>query len=52
VPFSNKKWFKGTFIWKYYPNHQSTGRLNNKDCTSQNKPSDAIIEKCYLMSAK
>ena len=45
--FANKSWVKGAFIWKWYPDHQSTGGQNNKDYTPQNKPSEAIIKKCF-----
>jgi len=44
---ANKTWFKGAFIWKWYPNHQSAGGLNNKDFTPQNKSSEVIIKKCF-----
>jgi len=45
--FANKTWFKGAFIWKWYPNHQSSGGLNDRDYTHQNKPSESIIRKCF-----
>lgn len=45
--FANKPWFKGAFLWKWYPNHQTAGGLNNKDFTPQNKPAQTIISKSF-----
>jgi hypothetical protein len=45
--FSNKNWFKGAFLWKWYPNHETSGGSSNTDYTPQNKPVEALIKKCY-----
>lgn len=45
--FSNKAWFKGAFLWKWYPNHFISGGIINKDYTPQNKPAEYIIKKCF-----
>ncbi len=45
--FSNKPWFKGAFLWKWYPKHQTSGGIENNDYTPQNKPVEALIKKCY-----
>ncbi|MBI3520373.1 MAG: glycoside hydrolase [Bacteroidetes bacterium] len=45
--FAYKPWFKGAFLWKWYPQYQTSGGLINKDYTPQNKPTEIIIRKCY-----
>jgi len=45
--FANKPWFKGAFLWKWYPKHENSGGFSNKDYTPQNKPAEAVIEKCF-----
>jgi len=45
--FADKSWFRGAFIWKWYPNHKSEGGINNIDYTPQNKPAERIIKKCF-----
>jgi hypothetical protein len=45
--FANKPWFKGAFLWKWYPKHETSGGMNNKDYTPQNKPAEVIIKKCF-----
>jgi len=44
---ANKTWFKGAFIWKWYPNQQRSRGINNIDYTPQNKPLEIIIRKCF-----
>lgn len=39
----NKDWFAGGFLWKWYPNDESTGGENNSDYTPQHKPVEKII---------
>lgn len=43
--FSCKAWFKGAFLWKWYPLHETSGGPTNKDYTPQNKPAEQIIKK-------
>lgn len=45
--FANKPWFKGAFLWKWYPKHETAGGANNKDYTPQNKSSELLIKKCF-----
>lgn len=45
--FANKSWFKGAFLWKWYPKHETAGGANNKDYSPQNKPAEVIIKKCF-----
>lgn len=45
--FAGKPWFKGAFFWKWYPRHQTSGGVNNKDYTPQNKPAEIIIKKSF-----
>ncbi len=44
-----KKWFTGGFLWKWYPNHSTSGGKNNNRFTPQNKPVEEIIKKKALM---
>ena len=45
--FAGKKWFKGAFLWKWYPDNINAGGLNNIDYTPQNKPVENSIKKCF-----
>ena len=45
--FANKAWFKGAFIWKWYPKHESSGGNTDKDYTPQNKSTQIILKKAY-----
>lgn len=45
--FANKTWFKGAFLWKWFPNHENSGGLANKDYTPQNKPVEGVIKKSF-----
>lgn len=45
--FSNKSWFKGSFFWKWYPKHETSGGSSNKDYTPQNKPAETILRKSF-----
>lgn len=45
--FANKNWFKGAFIWKWYPNDTKAGGEKDNDFTPQNKPTEAILKRCY-----
>ncbi|MBF2709600.1 glycoside hydrolase family 113 [Flavobacterium soyangense] len=45
--FANKSWFKGAFLWKWYPKNETSGGLGNEDYTPQNKPVEALIKKCF-----
>jgi hypothetical protein len=50
--FNSIDWFKGSFFWKWYPKHHSSGGHNNTDYTPQNKPVEAIIKKWYKETGK
>lgn len=45
--FWNEDWFKGGFLWKWFPNHTRAGGKENKRFTPQNKPAEEIIKKYY-----
>ena len=45
--FANKTWFKGAFLWKWYPKNETAGGITNKDYTPQNKPVEALIKKSF-----
>jgi hypothetical protein len=45
--FSNRSWFKGAFLWKWYPKHETSGGEGNTDYTPQNKPVETLIKKCF-----
>jgi hypothetical protein len=45
--FTNKTWFTGVFLWKWYPDHEKSGGLNDKDYTPQNKPAELIVTKSF-----
>ena len=40
-------WFAGGFLWKWYPDNQKAGGLNNSDYTPQQKPAENIIKQWY-----
>lgn len=40
-----KRWFKGYFLWKWYPDHQKSGGASNTDYTPQRKPAQEVIRK-------
>lgn len=40
-------WFKGGFVWKWFPNHQDVGGKQNSRFTPQNKPAQETIKKYY-----
>ncbi|MDD4991162.1 MAG: hypothetical protein PHR83_02910 [Paludibacter sp.] len=42
--FADKPWFKGAFLWKWYPQHTNAGGINNTDYTPQNKSAQEIIK--------
>jgi len=45
--WANKPWFRGAFLWKWYPNHTNAGGSGNIDYTPQNKPAEFILKKCF-----
>lgn len=45
--FWNESWFKGGFLWKWYPIHSSAGGESNNRFTPQNKPAEEIIKSTY-----
>ncbi len=45
--FWNESWFKGGFLWKWFPNHSSAGGDNNNRFTPQNKPVENFIKEIY-----
>ncbi|OIP84946.1 MAG: hypothetical protein AUK44_00995 [Porphyromonadaceae bacterium CG2_30_38_12] len=45
--FADKQWFKGAFLWKWYPKHQNAGGATNTDYTPQNKKAEEIIKRYF-----
>ncbi len=45
--FWNEPWFAGGFLWKWYPNHENAGGLENSDWTPQNKTAEEVIRTVY-----
>jgi len=43
----NQPWFAGGFIWKWYPEDEKAGGINNSDYTPQHKPVEKIIKEYY-----
>lgn len=40
-------WFAGGFLWKWFLSHEKVGGIEDNQFTPQNKPAEAIVEKCY-----
>lgn len=45
--FWNEDWVAGGFIWKWFPNHTTTGGNNDSRFTPQNKPAEAVIKEQF-----
>ena len=45
--FWNEDWFKGGFLWKWFPNHDRAGGSDNKRFTPQNKSAEQVIKYYY-----
>lgn len=45
--FWDEDWFAGGFIWKWFPNHEYVGGLDNNRFTPQNKPAEDLIKTHY-----
>jgi len=45
--FWNEDWVAGGFVWKWFPNHTTSGGINNTRFTPQNKPTEVIIKRIY-----
>lgn len=45
--FWDKDWFQGGFLWKWYPNHSSSGGSENNRFTPQNKSAEDLIRSQY-----
>lgn len=45
--FWDTPWFGGGFLWKWFPNHTSSGGTSDKDYTPQNKPAEELIRERY-----
>lgn len=45
--FYAKLWFKGGFLWNWYPKNQQAGGKSDKDFTPQNKPALQVTQKWY-----
>lgn len=40
-------WVRGGFIWKWFPNHESSGGPDNSRFTPQNKPAETVIKEQF-----
>ncbi len=45
--FWQEPWFSGGYLWKWFPNHEQAGGVNNNRFTPQNKPATEVIRKWY-----
>lgn len=45
--FWHLDWFAGSYIWKWYPQHQSAGGPDDRDFTPQNKIAENVMAKWY-----
>lgn len=45
--FWGEDWVAGGFIWKWFPNHETSGGIDDSRFTPQNKPTEAIIKRIY-----
>jgi len=43
----DESWFKGGFIWKWFPDHESSGGELDSRFTPQNKPAQKVIHDNY-----
>ncbi len=45
--FWDQAWFTGGFLWKWFPDHQKAGGMENNRFTPQNKPVEKTIGEWY-----
>lgn len=45
--FWDEEWFDGGFLWKWFPNHSTSGGKNNDRFTPQNKDVEELIRAQY-----
>lgn len=45
--FWDKEWFKGGFLWKWFPDHANSGGTDNNRFTPQNKMVQTLIKDRY-----
>lgn len=45
--FWEEDWFLGGFLWKWFPDHENAGGINDNRFTIQNKPAEEITRQNY-----
>jgi hypothetical protein len=45
--FWYEDWVAGGFIWKWFPNHEASGGIDDSRFTPQNKPAELILKSVY-----
>lgn len=45
--FWSEDWFAGGFVWKWFPDYENAGGIENNRFTPQNKPAEKIIKTYY-----
>ena len=45
--FWTEPWFEGGFLWKWHPNHNNAGGIDNNRFTPQNKPVEQLIQSVF-----
>ena len=45
--FWEEDWFAGGFVWKWFPDHASSGGSENDRFTPQNKPAEEVLRSFY-----
>ncbi len=48
--FWNQEWFAGGLLWKWFPNHNVVGGVEDNRFTPQNKPAEDLIKEWYRKS--
>lgn len=47
LSFEKKPWWKGGFIWKWFPDHKNSGGSSSTGFSPQNKPAESIIRRYF-----
>jgi len=45
--FWMEPWFAGGFLWKWHPDHENAGGIDDKRFTPQNKHAQQVVAKWY-----
>ena len=45
--FASKNWWAGGFVWKWFPQHSTSGGEGNTGFTPQNKMAEAVLQSYF-----